>query len=141
MMTVAGLSAFGLLPDGWAVLESLTPEEPIQYVSVTYEVEEGGYIEGEADQLIPLGSNTTNVVAVAEEGYQFEGWDDGYSKPGRSDSKITEDIVYIAIFMPLDGEPQDSDEAQESQESDQEQPKDQPQESQQQSKPLAKALR
>jgi hypothetical protein len=136
MMTVAGLSAFGLLPDGWAVLESLTPEEPIQYVSVTYEVMEGGYIEGEADQLIPLGSNTTNVVAVAEDGYQFDGWDDGYNKPGRSDSKITGDIVYIAIFMPLDGEPQESDESQESQEAEQEQPKDKPQEQQnQQSQP------
>ena len=136
MMTVAGLSAFGLLPDAWAVLESLTPEEPIQYVSVTYEVPEGGYIEGEADQLIPIGSSTTHVVAVAEDGYQFDGWDDGYDKPGRSDSKITGDIVYVAVFMPLDGEPQDSDESQESQEAQQEQPKDKPQEDQnQQSKP------
>lgn len=121
MIVVTGLSAYGLLPDGWAVLDTLTPDEPIKYVSVTYEVEDGGYIEGEADQLIPVGSNTSQVVAIAEDGYEFQGWDDGHSKPVRADGKVTEDVVYIAIFMPLDGEPQDSDDAQE------EKPQDQPQ--------------
>jgi hypothetical protein len=135
MMVVAGLSAYGLLPDGMAMLDALTPDEPIKYISVTYEVPEGGYIDGEADQLIPLGGNTTAVIAVAEDGYQFDGWDDGHTKPGRSDSKVTEDIVYIAIFMPLDGEPQDSDESQESDQAEQEQPKDDPQEQQQQQQP------
>jgi hypothetical protein len=72
-----------------------------------------------------MGGNTTQVVAVAEDGYEFMGWDDGYKKPVRSDGKVTEDIVCIAIFMPLEGDPQESDEAQESQE--QEEPKDKPQ--------------
>jgi uncharacterized membrane protein YeaQ/YmgE (transglycosylase-associated protein family) len=125
MMVVSGLSAYGLLPNGWAMLDAMTPDEPIKYVSVTYEVEDGGYIEGETDQLIPMGGNTTQVVAVAADGYEFMGWDDGYKKPVRSDGKVTEDIVCIAIFMPLEGDPQESDEAQESQE--QEEPKDKPQ--------------
>lgn len=125
MIVVTGLSAFGLLPDGWAMLDALVPDEPIKYVSVTYDVEGDGYIEGEADQLIPVGGNTSQVVAVAEDGYEFKGWDDGYKKPVRADGKVTEDIVYIAIFESLEGEPQDSDESQESQ--DQEQPKDKPQ--------------
>ena len=135
MMTVAGLSAYGILPDGMAMLDALTPDEPIKYVSVTYEVMEGGYIEGEADQLIQMGGNASAVIAVAEDGYQFDGWEDGHKKPGRSDSKITEDIVYVAVFMPLDGEPQDSDESQESEQAEQEQPKDDPQDQQQQQQP------
>lgn len=128
MMIVGCLSAYGIIPDGRALLDAMTPEEPIKYVSVTYEVPEGGYIEGESDQLIPVGGTTTQVAAIAEDGFEFKGWDDGYTKPVRSDGKITEDIVYIAIFMPLEGEPQESDESQESQEADQEQPQDEPQE-------------
>lgn len=126
MMVVGCLSAYGFIPNGMALLEAMTPEEPIKYVSVTYEVEEGGYIDGESDQLIPVGGSTSQVVAVAEDGYEFQGWDDDFTKPVRTDGKVTENVVYIAIFMPLDGDPQESDE---SQESDEEQPQDQPQES------------
>lgn len=135
MMTVSALSAFGLLPDGWAMLDALVPDEPIQYVSVTYEAMDGGYIEGETDQLIPIGSNTSQVVAIAEDGYEFQGWEDGYKKPVRSDGKVTEDVVYIAVFMPLEGEPQDSDESQESEEADQEKPKEEQNQDQQQQQP------
>ena len=135
MMIVSGLSAFGLLPNGMALLEAITPDEPIQYVAVTYEAMDGGYIEGEFDQLIPIGSNTTQVVAVAEDGYEFQGWEDGFGKPVRYDSKITEDTIFIAVFMPLEGEPQDSEESQESEEADQEKPKEEQQQDQQQQQP------
>ena len=135
MMIVGCLSAYGLIPDGKALLEAMTPEEPIKYVSVIYDVPEGGYIEGESDQLIPVGGSTSQVVAVAEDGFEFAGWDDGFKKPVRSDGKIMEDVIYVAIFMPLDGEPQESDESEESQEAEQEQPQDKPQEQEQQQQP------
>ena len=44
-------------------------------------------------------------------------------------------MIYVAIFMPLDGEPQESDESEESQEAEQEQPQDKPQEQEQQQQP------
>ena len=127
MTVVTTLSVFGLLPDGWSVLEELSPDEPIKYVSVSYEAEDGGYIEGDAEQLIPVGSDSTPVIAVADDGYEFDGWEDGYRRPSRSDGKIEEDVVYIAIFIPLDEDDGDGDDAQETQDSDKEKPKDKPQ--------------
>ena len=41
-------------------------------------------------------------------------------------------MIYIAVFMPLEGEPQDSDETQESEEADQEKPKEEQQQQEQQ---------
>lgn len=124
MYVVAALAALGLLPTGLELWEDLSPEEPIKYISVTYDVEEGGYIEGESDQLIPIGGNTSEIVAVADDGFEFVGWDDGHTKPGRSDGKIMEDVVYIAIFASMEQESQDGDPSQEAQD----QPQDQPQE-------------
>lgn len=130
MSVVTALATLGLLPSGMQMWEEITPEEPIQYVSVTYEVYEGGMIDGEADQLIPMGSSTSMVVAVADEGYEFQGWSDEYSKPDRSDSGITEDVVYVAIFMPLDGQP--SEDGDPSEDEDQEQPQESQEESESQ---------
>ncbi len=101
MLTVTVLSQQGIIPGGDELLEDAIEEAQEVHVSVTYDVEDGGYIEGEADQLILQGSNAAPVVAVAEEGYIFVEWDDGRSKPGREDTNITEDVVYIAIFEPL----------------------------------------
>ena len=125
MSAVTALAALGLLPSGMQLWEDITPDEPIIYVSVTYEVGEGGYIDGEADQLIPMGSSTSMVVAVADEGFEFQGWDDDYANPDRADSGVTEDVVYVAIFQPLEGEP--SEDGDPSEEEDQEQPQDQQQ--------------
>ena len=101
MTTVTVLSEKGILGSFGDLLDSVLPEEPEIYVAVTYEVEEGGYIEGDADQLVLLGGSTTPVEAIADEGYAFVEWSDGYSKPIRSDSKITEEIILFAIFEPI----------------------------------------
>ena len=109
MLTVTILSASGVIPGGDELIEDAVEEAQEVYVSVTYEVEDGGYIEGVADQLILLGSNAEPVVAVAEEGYVFVEWDDGRTRPDRADTKITEDVVYVAVFEPIseEGEPDD----------------------------------
>ena len=98
MTTVTVLSEKGILGSFSEFLESVLPEEPEVYVAVTYDVEVGGYIEGEADQLVLFGGSTTQVEAIADEGYAFVEWSDGYTKPIRSDSKIEEEAVYFAIF-------------------------------------------
>lgn len=110
MTTVSGLSAAGLIPGFNAVVDAITPDEPDVYVAVTYIVEEGGYIEGESDQLVLLGTNADPVEAIADDGYAFKGWTDGYKKPFRSDSKVTEEIVLYAVFEEImDGDGEDAD--------------------------------
>ena len=122
MLTVTILSAAGILPGGDELIEDAVEEAQEVYVSVTYEVEDGGYIEGVADQLVLYGTNAEPVVAVAEEGYVFVEWDDGRSRPDRSDTKITEEVVYVAIFEPI------SEEGDEGEEGQDEKPMDNPQE-------------
>lgn len=106
MTTVSTLASIGLLPTGSELIDEIVADEQEKYVSVSYIVEEGGYIEGETDQLILLGSDAEAVLAVAEDGYVFDSWDDGSSRPGRLDVGVVQDTVYIAIFIPIE-EPSD----------------------------------
>ena len=138
MTTVTTLSDFGIIKSGLEFLEDLveqaTGEEQIKYISVTYDVEGGGSIDGESDQLLPLldpdkGASSEMIVAVADDGWEFVEWDDGYKKPARSDKGLKEDVVFVAIFMQMDQESQDG---QPTDSSDQEQDKQQPKEDQEQ---------
>ena len=133
MTTVTTLADKGIIPDFQDILEEIIPEEQIKYVSVSYEAEDGGEIEGEAEQLIPFGDKTTMIEAVPMEGYEFYEWDDGYKKPVRYEKNVEEDKIFVAVFMPLDAESQDSPDGQPSdQDSDQKKPqKDQQQQDQQ----------
>ena len=108
MSVVAGLSAAGLLPDGGEFIESILPPDPPVYVPVSYMAEDGGYIEGVTEQLVLLGESASPVVAIPEEGYSFEGWDDGYKKPTRNDKGIDHPLVLMAIFLPIEDEGEDS---------------------------------
>ena len=114
MTTVSTLSDYGIILGGDDLLDEILPEEKITYVLVTYEAEAGGSIEGEEDQLIPIGSSTETVVAVPDDGWTFVEWDDGYKKPARSDKRIGEDRIYVATFAPLDGDGEPSDNGSES---------------------------
>lgn len=105
MSVISSLSAAGLLPSMTEIVKQ-NQERP-DYIPISYIVEEGGYIDGESDQLVLFGENAEPVVAVAEEGYSFEGWDDGYRKPTRTDKKIDHPLVLTAIFVPLDEEGED----------------------------------
>lgn len=101
MTAVNGLAEKGILPGGRDFVDNITPAPPPVYVEVTYMVNEGGVIEGDEAQVIPLGGSTTEVIAVPDEGYAFDSWDDGGRRPTRSDSNVTESVVYTAIFLPL----------------------------------------
>ncbi|MBR2343463.1 MAG: hypothetical protein IKA64_04335 [Clostridia bacterium] len=107
MLTVSLLSLLGILPSGRDLItDAAGKEDEIRYI-VTYDAEEGGYIEGVSEQLVLSGQSTSSVVAVAEDGYIFVEWDDGLTEPGRLDKNITADVVYIAIFEPIDEEDED----------------------------------
>ena len=141
MTVLSVLADKGIIMGGDDIIETLTPEEQIKYVSVTYEAEDGGNIKGEADQLIVLGGKTEIIEAIPEEGYEFYEWDDGYDKPVRYEKNVEEDKIYIAFFMPLDaeaqpddnGDPSDQDNQSKPQKSDQQQEQDQEQDQEQES--------
>ena len=104
MITVNVLTELGLMPGGDDLIDDLLEDEFVDYVTVTYEADDGGTIDGEPDQDIVKGTDTSTVTAVADEGYMFKEWSDGYKSPTRFDQKVTESIVYTAIFIELEDE-------------------------------------
>ncbi len=108
MFTVLALAENGVLPSGSTIISG---DEFVDYIPVSYIVDEGGYITGgEADQLVAPGDDADPVVAEAEDGWVFVGWDDDSTNPARHDKNITEPVEYVAIFEPID-EDEDSDES------------------------------
>ena len=110
MNAVVKLAEQGVIPSGPSLLD---PEDPMEnHIAVTYFVEEGGEIQGETDQLLLPGESTTPVVAVAEDGWMFVGWDDGGKNPERFETGVTEELYFVAIFEEIldgDGEAGESD--------------------------------
>ena len=104
MFVTATLSSMGLMPSGSDFIREILPEEPPIYIPVSYVVEEGGMIDGEHEQLVLMGEDAEAVIAIPDEGYTFEGWDDGHAKPSRQDKKIDHPLIITAIFSPIDGE-------------------------------------
>ncbi|MBQ5926602.1 MAG: magnesium transporter [Clostridia bacterium] len=101
MTVVANLAAKGILK---SFVEIVNP--PVtKYIEITYEADDGGVINGEEVQVIIAGEKLSPVVAEAEDGWVFVEWSDGNGDPYRSDSKITEDTVFIAIFEEVGEDP------------------------------------
>lgn len=126
MTTVNALSAHGIAPSGNDVIDHLTPPPSIdEYYSISYLVEGGGHIEsadgGEDDQIEQLvlpGEDGAPVVAVADDGWVFQNWDDDLAEPQRQELNVHEDLVFTAVFVEMeegdgdgDGEPQEGDES------------------------------
>ena len=128
MNTLETLGEAGLIPNGELIVETLTPEEQIEYVEVIYEVDGGGEIYGESIQLIPKGEKTEEVVAVADDEWIFSHWEeDEYKKPARSENKVTENLVFTAVFIQTGDSDQTSDQEDPNAEpSDDGKPKDKP---------------
>lgn len=67
-------------------------------IKISYIATEGGYIFGTKEQSVVYGESGNTVRAVANKGYRFAGWSDGYDKISRTDS-LTEDTELTAIFI------------------------------------------
>ena len=100
MLTVSGLSAAGLIPGLNDIFDTVNAET---LVAVDYDVEGEGMIDGDINQLLLVGEDASVVIAVADDGWMFVGWDDGYEDPVRCDKNVTEDQLHIAIFEQLGG--------------------------------------
>lgn len=66
-------------------------------ITVEYTSSNGGTIDGNASQTINQYETTTEVEAIADDGYRFVSWDDGNTNPKRSDI-ATENRTHIAQF-------------------------------------------
>ena len=106
MTTVNALGDYGVMPDGNQLLEGMIDDATLVHYSVSYVANEGGEIEGLEDQLVPSGSFTESVTAVAIDGFKFERWSDGYDEPTRFETDVTEDAVYYAIFVSIEESPE-----------------------------------
>jgi len=126
MTTVNILAEKGIIQGGDDLVNNFVEEQTTEWVSVSYIIEEGGTLEGDEEQMIVKGTNASTVTAVADDGYVFKEWSDGSAFPTREDREINADIVYVAIFTPLqdgdsgeDGDPgEDGEEGDEGDDSD-----------------------
>ncbi len=86
--------------------------------TVSYKVKDdtGGVIAGTLDQTIKTGQTGSPVQAIANDGYVFVGWTDGFEPAFRADADVHEDFIVYAVFMPIDEQdlpdPDDSDDPQ-----------------------------
>lgn len=126
MTVVSTLSAAGYVYSGYEVMDAVIPEEPPVYVNVLYQAVEGGLVEGEFDQRIVLGESTSEVLAVADDGFEFVMWSDGMKEPARADFNVKGDMEITALFQYV-GEPQDSENGDPSEDEDAQKPKSQDQ--------------
>ena len=100
MTTVVGLAVNEIIPSGSDIIQP--DEEMVDLLAISYMVEGEGTIEGETDQLLLPGEDALPVVAKAEDGWVFTGWDDGVKTTERQDKGVTSSAVYVAIFEPID---------------------------------------
>lgn len=81
----------------------------LKYNTVTYDIfpsgsvieEDGGYITGETSQEVDGEGDATPVTAVANKGYRFVRWADGWMSAQRHDTYVTGNKIITAIFEPL----------------------------------------
>lgn len=120
MIVLFVLSLYSVLPGGD---EIFNPEAEPTFVLVSYMDGDGGIVQGEADQVVEVGGSTQPVLAVADEGYAFTEWSDGYKKPSRTDTNVQEDIFVFPQFQEV-GDSSDGESGDEPSD----EPSDQPQE-------------
>jgi len=93
MTLVLGLSGSVIpYPDGIGS----DPRE--KFVSVSYLIEGGGEIDGDAEQIVLVGESADLVIAVPDENWMFMGWSDGNKNIERRDGSLREDLVVTAYF-------------------------------------------
>ena len=114
MAVMSLLAALGFIMSGAELLDPLLPSGPIEYVYIEYWVEEGGYIQGEEFQEVIVGENASEVMAVAEDGWIFVGWDDGNVRPERTEFGVKQDAFLVAMFEPAGGDGEGESQGEES---------------------------
>lgn len=107
--TYTAFSLSGAAPSFEDIVDGGT--ERAQYVEVSYDAGDGGFVLGEVYQLLTAGDDASEVLAVAEDGYMFDKWSDGVTTPSRTDVDVFLSMNLTAEFVliptPGDQEPPD----------------------------------
>lgn len=74
---------------------------PEKHVYITYNILGRGTITGKMHQSVLPGEDGTEVTAVADDGYVFDGWSDGVESPTRQETNVEENIYVVARFVPF----------------------------------------
>ena len=72
--------------------------EIIPTYTIAYHTGGNGSIDGETNQLVKEGENSSSVTAVPDEGYRFVGWSDGVKNATRQDCNVVSDVNVSATF-------------------------------------------
>lgn len=68
---------------------------------VTYKCSDGGTLHGIISQTVAYGKDSSEIIAVPDEGFKFLKWSDGVAEPSRSEMSVTRNIELTAIFDEL----------------------------------------
>lgn len=104
MTTVTGLSDLGVVPSGAQLIDEAHDRSPHNFITVSYKAGQGGEIQGETEQVIKKGSETSMVAAIAKPGYRFYCWTDTNTRAARADRGLTESVTFTALFVPVDAD-------------------------------------
>lgn len=69
----------------------------------------GGRVDGELEQTVGEGESGKIVQAVADDGYVFIGWTDGYEDATRTDVNVKKDITVNAVFVEIEVNDEDDE--------------------------------
>ena len=72
--------------------------EQIGEYTIQFNATAGGSIIGNTTQIILEGEDGTEVTAVADPGFNFVGWDDGFGGVSRTPTNVTSSGTFTAIF-------------------------------------------
>ena len=77
---------------------TITASFAINTYTLSYTAGTGGTLTGDVLQVVSYGGSGTAVTAVANPGYHFVNWSDGYLNATRTDTNVTADISVTANF-------------------------------------------
>jgi hypothetical protein len=79
----------------YGIINAFTPSKT---VTLQYRAGMGGMLQGNANQSVPLGGNSTTVTAISTTGFSFAKWSDGFVSASRTDRNLKSHLSVTAEF-------------------------------------------